>query len=276
MNEKKFPKTFAPLPKIHYMSSVDFSLNYREEWHNSHYNDLIYLISGSMTIVMPGVKELEFPVNQGELFLMRSNVKHKDIFKLRKGLKALVISYLWKGDEDFLPPETPFRKFASDELLEVRWILERIRENCIGKNPKSKFSFIQQSRLHTILLLLFNQMNDNFIERQDNILGYGPESLLQAAQYYIQCNYATPKLNRTQVANALSVSVATLTRAFDRCSAYSFVEYLTSVRLEAAQRMLRNRSCRVSEAAANCGFTDAGYFARVFKKAFGVSPIDFR
>ncbi len=276
MDEKKFPKSFASLPQIHYMALADFSLNYREEWHNSHYNDLIYIISGSMTIIMPGVEELEYPVNQGEVFLMQSNVKHKDIFKLRKGLKALVISYLWDGDKDYLPPETPFRKFAADELLEVRWILERIRENSIGTKPKSDISFIQQSRLHTILLLLYNLMNDNFIERQDRVLTYRPESLLKAAQYYIQCNYATPKLNRTQVANALSVSVATLTRAFDRCSGYSFVEYLTNVRLEAAQRMLRNRSCRVSEAAINCGFTDAGYFTRVFKKAFGVSPIDFR
>lgn len=277
MTERKFPDSFESLPVINYMAVANFDLYYRNTWHYSHYSDLIYIISGNMTVVLPGTHEMEYPVNSGEILLMQSNIKHKDLFIPSKGLKSLVISYIWDGDKDFMPADTPVRKFEKNDLPEIHSILEHIRENCNGKNRKdSNLLMIQQSRLHSALLLLYNLMNGNFAEKPASIFTYKPENLLAAAEYYIRCNYSSPDLNKTEVANHLSVSVATLTRAFERCRGYTFVEYLTTIRLEAAQRLLAKGNCRISEAALLCGFADAGYFARVFKKSVGISPSEYR
>ena len=277
MSKKQVPEKFNAMPRIWYMAVANFELNYRNEWHNSHYNDLIYIISGNMTVLLPGVANLEYPVNAGEVLLMKKAIRHRDIFKLSKGLKALVISYIWEGDDDFLPSATPVLKIKLDKLPEIQGIIEHIRENCRYHNKNNEYyMLIQQSRLHSALLQIYNFIHNKHSEPPAELLTYKPEKLLKAAEYYINCNYASANLNKTEVANALSVSVSTLTRAFERCSGYSFVEYLTSVRLDKAQQLLSSGKYRVSEVAQLCGFADAGYFSRVFKKAFGTSPAQYQ
>ena len=272
MSKKKFSEKFTVMPQICYMAVANFDLKYHDEWHNSHYNDLIYLFSGDVTVILPGVTDLKYPVKAGEVLLMKKNIRHKDIFKLSKGLKALVISYTWECDDDFLPSATPVHKIKLDKLPEIQGILEHIRENCRYHNKDEAYMLIQQSRLHSALLQIYNFMHNKHAKTPTEFLTYKPEKLLKAAEYYISCNYASIDLNKTEVANALSVSVSTLTRAFAKCSGYSFVEYLTSVRLDKAQQLLNSGKYRIGEIAQLCGFADTGYFSRVFKKAFGTSP----
>jgi AraC-like DNA-binding protein len=54
-------------------------------------------------------------------------------------------------------------------------------------------------------------------------------------------------------------------------------DYLTSLRLEQAKKLLRHElSFSVEEIAFECGFSDNFYFSRLFKKTYGVSPLNYR
>lgn len=273
MAEEHFPEKFDAVPKICYIAVADFSLHYRNEWHYSLRSDLIYIISGNMTVMLPG--ELKYSVKPGEVLAMAGDIRHKDIFKTNKGIKALIVSYLWAGDKDFFScnGENPVRKFSAEQLQEVHWQLERMRET-FEPHPlgTEKKSLLSESRLHTVLLLLYNIMRGKTANRKENTPTYRAKDLLRAAENYIQLNYSSPTLNRTEVAVALNVSVPTLSRAFERFSGYTFLEYLTQVRLDAAKKLLLDGSCRVSEVAQLCGFADPGYFTRIFKKNFGTTP----
>ncbi len=278
MQKFSFPEKFYELPDIRYSAVVDFALRHRDEWHNTMRSDLIYVISGNLTVVLPGVSELQYPASPGDILLMKGQLQHKDIFQTTKGLKALIVSYLWAGEEDFFAAGngSPVRKFGSNDAREVRWQLERMRETLSDKKPFYSSNLLADSRLHTVLLLLYNIMLGYDRENSENILTYKPEELLHAAENYIRCNYATSTLNRAEVAAALNVSVPTLSRAFERCSGYTFLEYLTQIRLDAAKKLLHDGSCRISEIAQLCGFANPGYFARVFKRTFGTPPGKFR
>lgn len=55
------------------------------------------------------------------------------------------------------------------------------------------------------------------------------------------------------------------------------LEYLTSIRIRQAKRLLEhNRVYRISEIAEMCGFADQYYFSKTFKKLVGMSPRDYR
>ena len=280
MQECVFPEKFRAMPRICYSAVVDFNLHHRNEWHNTMRSDLVYVISGNLTVVLPGTVELKFPANPGDILVMKGNLPHKDIFKTDKGLKALIVSYVWDGDEDFFAVNngSPVRKFSSNEAREVCWQLERMRETLHKDNAVcyDNDDLLAASRLHTVLLLLCSIMQNNGRENLESTRAYKPEEVLKAAENYIRCNYASTTLNRSEVAAALNVSVPTLSRAFERCSGYTFLEYLTQIRLDAARKLLLDRSCRISEAAQQCGFADPGYFARVFKKTFGKTPGKYR
>ena len=53
-------------------------------------------------------------------------------------------------------------------------------------------------------------------------------------------------------------------------------QYIIAYRLKAAKRMLELSDKSAAEIAEECGFTDASYFTKTFKNAFGMTPKDFR
>ena len=53
------------------------------------------------------------------------------------------------------------------------------------------------------------------------------------------------------------------------------IEYLTSLRIENAKKLLERRhemELTVSEIAIRCGYYDSHYFSKAFKKRVGISP----
>ncbi|MGN1368756.1 MAG: helix-turn-helix domain-containing protein, partial [Aristaeellaceae bacterium] len=52
--------------------------------------------------------------------------------------------------------------------------------------------------------------------------------------------------------------------------------YLTNYRIEQAQKLLLNEHYRSKEIAARCGFSDNGYFTKVFRRCTGMTPLEYR
>lgn len=53
-------------------------------------------------------------------------------------------------------------------------------------------------------------------------------------------------------------------------------KFLMSVRLENAQRLLKESNLVVSDIALQCGFDNISYFHSSFKKEMGVTPMEYR
>jgi AraC-like DNA-binding protein len=62
------------------------------------------------------------------------------------------------------------------------------------------------------------------------------------------------------------------TRKFERARGISPGRFLASLRLDEATRLLSHGGHSVKEVAVQCGFRDASYFCKVFRRNFGVSP----
>jgi AraC-like DNA-binding protein len=77
-------------------------------------------------------------------------------------------------------------------------------------------------------------------------------------------------------AERLNVSENYLLRCVTRCSGRSPKDWIIDVRLMLAQKLLRTTDAGVAEIAARAGFDDPSYFARLFRRRFGMSPRAFR
>jgi len=53
-------------------------------------------------------------------------------------------------------------------------------------------------------------------------------------------------------------------------------DYLLRFRINRAKEMLANTSADVQDVAAACGFSDSGYFVRMFKRHYGSTPLAYR
>lgn len=85
-----------------------------------------------------------------------------------------------------------------------------------------------------------------------------------------------PKLNVKMLADKLHCSADYLSHVFHKDTKETLIHYINRQRILGASDALANTSLSVSEIAWACGFSDAGYFTRVFKKFTGKTPNVFR
>jgi len=95
--------------------------------------------------------------------------------------------------------------------------------------------------------------------------------LLAEARQYIDLHYAE-QISLDQIADTLRISHFYLSHLFSRENDFSFVEYITQVRMQKAKDLLAAGAKNVSEAAYAVGYNDSNYFSKVFHRYFGVSP----
>lgn len=99
--------------------------------------------------------------------------------------------------------------------------------------------------------------------------------LFLAVQDYLEEHLNQP-LTRESVAKRFHITPNYLSHIFQKSGSVGFNEFLTSVRLEKAKKLLRGYDLKVKEIAHNCGFVDSNYFCRVFKRYTERSPSEYR
>jgi AraC-like DNA-binding protein len=92
---------------------------------------------------------------------------------------------------------------------------------------------------------------------------------------YLQENFQFP-LDRDSVADHFRLSPNHVSRLFRSEGYMRFTDYLTWVRLDRAKYMLRHHDRTLGEIARSCGFSDVGYFCRVFKRKTKLTPTVYR
>lgn len=92
---------------------------------------------------------------------------------------------------------------------------------------------------------------------------------------YIHFHYANPlKLN--ELAAKANLSERHFSRLFQAQTGMSFMNYLQSIRLEAACHLLTTGRSHVSEIASAVGYTDLKFFHSLFKRKIGITPQQYR
>ena len=104
----------------------------------------------------------------------------------------------------------------------------------------------------------------------------GHRSFVLQAQNYIDANYGKPQLTLEEVACAVQVSPGYLSRLLKRETGFSFVDYLTRVRITKAVHLMSDPAIKVYEVAEAVGYQSQHYFSRAFKRVFGRSPVEYR
>ena len=114
---------------------------------------------------------------------------------------------------------------------------------------------------------------DKLLEKA-NIIQQGsfPQPLVRALAF-IRDNY-TQSIQLSDVAEAALVNTAHLSRLFSEHLKTNYVDYLTAMRINEAERLLKETSISVKEAAFATGYQDPNYFSKLFKKVKGILPTE--
>lgn len=250
--------------------------------HTHDYVEVVYMCSGSTTHIVNGTEIL---LKQGELLFMNQSATHEVLYSNESDIAVnfIVLPEFFNTSLSVLSDEeTPLRHFLVDclcgqthgmRLLHFQVsdvpIIQNLVENLLlilteGYPNKRKIS-------QMTMALLFLQLM-NFTETLES--SDGNQRLIVRVLSYIEEHYADGSL--TELADELHMDVYSLSREIKRKTNKTYTQPVQEKRLARAALLLRSTDIKIDDIAEKVGYDNTGYFHKLFKDTFKLSPRQYR
>ena len=230
-----------------------------------HYHDVLELYFMEKGNCKYFIDTKVYHVREGDLILIPEGVLHKTMYS--SGERARVLIYC---SSHYVPVEVTDKLPALLHLYRNPALVPRLRELIAQiRREYTNADAFSPSVLTGLMHLLFYTL----VREAGGCESVHAENLYASrAIAHIKMHYAEP-ITLAAVAAMLSVSPEHLSRVFKKETGFGFSEYLTTLRLQQAEAMLKgDPALRISDVAFACGFNDSNYFSQCFRKAYGFAP----
>lgn len=262
---------------VQYVKRSDHFDMVQEHYHA--YYEMYYLLSGERNYF---IKDNIYRVSKGDLVFINEYDLHKTTSVGRSPAHERIVIYfrdqLFDPDIALLQDEfSPFRTgnpVLSLQIHEQRYV-EDLLHRIIAEFRTRGRNF--EACLKALFMELFIyalrccEKRINQPVSSEKRLHKGIAEIVR----YINQHYAD-RLTLTDLAGRFFISPHYLSRIFKIATGFSFIEYLTTLRIKEAQKLLRETNLKVAEIAQQVGFEDFAHFGRVFKKLTGNTPLQYR
>lgn len=250
--------------------------------HGHGFSELVIITEGTG---VQNINGTSYPVSAGDVFVITGKTTH--FFEKYDKLKIVNLMFsdrIFRSLEEYLnripgyhlifrfePELRNIRQFhnslhlSSRSLAYVTEILRKMESEFESQNPGYEAA---------VAALLFELTV--FLSRSPDSSGADlPISRLAGLFSALEASFQEDwPLKR--MAEFTCMSVNTLLRTFRAAEKQTPLQYLTSLRLNAATSLLIHTDRTVSEIAFSCGFHDSNYFAKRFLDKFGITPSAYR
>jgi YesN/AraC family two-component response regulator len=263
-----------------------FSLSYRRrESHNmpsNHFHssyELYYLLSGERQFF---INDRTIIAKEGDLVLIKPNILHKTSNAVLPNHERIIINFTEKflltSKEAMLESFNPLFNneytiisFSPTDRIEIEKHLTHI----IKETTKKDTAF--EIYLSTLLVQLLIYCCRFIKENNSTTLHYlSPiHERISEVVRYINKNY-NKELSLQLLSDNFYISPYYLSRAFKEATGFTFIEYLNSLRVKEAIKLLQESNLKVNIIVQKVGFGSVTHFGRVFKEVTGRPPLYYR
>lgn len=249
---------------------------------NSHFHstyEAYYLLSGERSFF---IKDRTILIKAGDFILLHPNVLHKTANTVQPEHEKIILNF----KEAFLPSihesffETLHPCFKNEyiiihfsiqyKMLFEDYLLQIVKE---AQELQEGYDIIIQALLAQILVFASRHMELYKMEALE-YLNPMHERISEIVRY-INTNYRKD-LSLQFVADHFFVSSYYLSRTFKEVTGFGFVQYVNSVRIKEAKKLLEETSLKVYTIAERVGYGSITHFGRIFREITGHSPLYFR
>lgn len=125
---------------------------------------------------------------------------------------------------------------------------------------------------------LYKWFLDRILQISDDISSVREQEVtgvIARAMKYIETHLAE-EITLEKLSKELDLSQFHFSRKFKEEAGINFVEFLNEVRIRKAKEYLSDPMISIGDVCKKCGYSDPNYFSRVFRRAEGVSPSEWR
>ena len=130
-------------------------------------------------------------------------------------------------------------------------------------------------------LLTAKDMEKYLIARYDALLSAmrdarAKDTAVTAVLKVLRADYADHDISIAKICKVVHRSHSYLCVLFKRETGMTINDYLTEIRVNKAQEILRDRQIKLLDVARRVGYLDNNYFTKVFKRAMRMTPSEYR
>lgn len=250
--------------------------------HTHDYVEVVYMCTGQTTHIVNGT---HITLNQGELLLLNQSATHEvckaamtDIAVNLIVLPAFFNTTLMALGEE----ETPLRRFLMDCLCQQRSDPGYLHFRVSAVSPVQN---LVENLLYTLMYEASHKRKLSqmtmallFLQLTCHMEALATDDQEQAAIFhvlaYIETHYVTGSLG--EVARLLHHDLYWLSREIKRRTGKTYTQLVQEKRLAQAAFLLKNTDRNIDQVAHAVGYENMGYFYRIFREAFGLSPRIYR
>ena len=220
----------------------------------------VYLITEGNAVLK--LLDKEFPVSAGDVFFTFPGTQYEIIAcgELRYAYISFVGSSV-RAQYEALEIKQSEPVYKGLESLTDFWFSAISRVN-----SKNAVLISESVLLYTLSLIVSN--NDITEKRQNDSARF--DMILN----YVNENYRDSTLTLGKVADIFSYTEKYVSSLFKRHMEMGFNRYINSRRINYALGLIDKGASSVKSIALECGFSDALYFSKVFKKKTGITPTE--
>jgi AraC-like DNA-binding protein len=137
-------------------------------------------------------------------------------------------------------------------------IAETLSQKSIAKSPE-----------------VLDRLCREFVSIAEDVTGEHRPRRVKAIQRFLEKNFSK-KLTLGSVGKKYDMKEKALDSLMRKYFGMGFIDYVTSLRVSEAKRMLLSSELSMGEIARRTGFKDQSYFTKVFKSEVGSTPTEFR
>ncbi|MEI7025084.1 helix-turn-helix transcriptional regulator [Paenibacillus sp. y28] len=241
--------------------------------------EIFYLMSGKREIF---IQDRMMVIHEGDIAMIAPNILHRttntEIHKHERlvvNMHESLMTSMNSSRMDILQPlfdnEYMIIKCSLQDRLAIDTLAHRIIQEVQDKKPG--FEMYTQTLVLQLLIICCRHIKQNSIE----LLEFPSpmhERISEVVRYINNCYMEDLSLHL--LADKFYVSPYYLSRFFKEATGFTFVEYLNSVRIKEAKKLLERSSMKVNLISKKVGFGSVTHFGRVFKSVTGYVPLYYR
>lgn len=267
------------------------SVSYRFEnedplyhWHD--FLEISYIVEGSGYYYVNGKT---YEMNPKDIIIFNNVEPHSWCAASNSPMKLSYLhfnpSIIWHGemntfDYQYLKPFTERSTNFSNKLPSGNQVTSKIYELLLQISDEFEtkapgYTLMVKVKLLEIMTLLIRHFQDDkkstegLKEKEAKLVRLSEVIIFLKENYYKNINLVTASSIACMNQNYFSTF-------FKDTMGISFVDYLSMIRINNAEILIKNTNLKLIDIALRCGFTSISNFNRSFKKLKGITPSEFR
>ena len=242
-----------------------------DHWHRS--MEIWYTFSSQGIVEINGHS---IEAEAGDIFVINSGEVHAERIHLDKEHQMFIVLLR----EEFLSNEIPnydnvhFSVVQEEAQRYLRPILQEMLEAYIEKDLDPYYDLREKSLVSRLLYTLMSRFSTNSKTEITHSIAAAHPWLVPVMEY-TRKNYMAIK-SESEVCQKFAVSKEHFSRTFKKKLGITYNEFLNSIRLSCALKMLMLSNGKITDISEQVGFADVRTFITTFKKHYGMTPLQYK